>query len=76
MEQRHEDEVRAAEEKAKKQVVEENPDVDAAIFDINFSDVVKTDDQRRKQMNPGPPGHRAPQRMFWQLPARRCDAIR
>ncbi|KXX77262.1 Protein ariadne-1 [Madurella mycetomatis] len=63
VEQRHEAEVRAAEEKARKQVAEENPDVDVEMFKIHFSEKVKKDDERRKTANPGPapmPYHRVP----------------
>ncbi|GAB1319592.1 Ring finger [Madurella fahalii] len=54
VEQRHEAEVRAAEEKARKQVAEKNPDVDVELLKINFSELVKKDDERRKTANPGP----------------------
>ena len=53
VEQRHEDEVKAAEEKARKLVAEENPDVDVEVFKINFSENVKADDKRRKEAKHG-----------------------
>ncbi|KAL2132450.1 hypothetical protein VTI74DRAFT_3787 [Chaetomium olivicolor] len=48
VEQRHEEEVQSAMEQARKQVAEENPHVTADLLEINFSDKVKQDDQRRK----------------------------
>lgn len=49
VEDRHQEEVRKAEEQARKQVAEENPDLDAKLFDIKVSDKVKKDEERRKQ---------------------------
>jgi TRIAD3 protein (E3 ubiquitin-protein ligase RNF216) len=54
VEERHQDEVHAAEEEARKKVTEANPGVDAEILKINFSEKVKQDDDRRKAANPGP----------------------
>ena len=68
VEKRHEDEVRAAEEIARQQVAQENPDVDDDMLQIKVSDKVKADDERRKRNggiihNPPmvvpPPMHRA-----------------
>lgn len=47
-EQRHEAEVKQAEEEARNKVLEENPDVDAEVFKIKVSDKVKEDEDRRK----------------------------
>jgi TRIAD3 protein (E3 ubiquitin-protein ligase RNF216) len=49
-EQRHEGEVRQAEEEARKKVMDENPDVDAEVFQIKVSDKVKEDEERRKRV--------------------------
>ncbi len=57
VEKRHEAEVHAAEEEARKKVAEENPAVDADLLKIYFSDKVKQDDERRKAANPGPRQH-------------------
>ncbi|KAK4126441.1 hypothetical protein N657DRAFT_543963, partial [Parathielavia appendiculata] len=54
VEERHQNEVKAAEEAARQKVAEENPDVNAEALTINFSDKVKQDDARRKVANPGP----------------------
>ncbi|KAK3687763.1 hypothetical protein B0T22DRAFT_379066 [Podospora appendiculata] len=54
---RHEDEVRKAQEKALKEVAEQNPAVDAALLDFSFSDKVKADEERRKAANPPPYQH-------------------
>ncbi|KAK0641699.1 ring finger protein [Cercophora newfieldiana] len=54
VETRHEEEVKAAELRERQRVAEENPDVDGDFFNINFSDKVKEDDNRRKARNPGP----------------------
>lgn len=54
VEQRHEAEVRAAEEKARKQVEEENPGVDAKMLGFSFSEGVKKDEERRKAADPPP----------------------
>lgn len=54
VEERHQGEVHAAEEEARKKVAERNPGVDTAMLKINFSDRVKQDDERRKAANPGP----------------------
>lgn len=51
-EQRHEEEVLAAEELARKKAVEENPDVNAELLQFNFSEKVKRDDERRKAADP------------------------
>ncbi|KAK4448025.1 ring finger protein [Podospora aff. communis PSN243] len=60
VEQRHEDEVRAAELKAREQVAQENPNIDAEAFQFNFSERVKQDEERRKANNPAPAARRAP----------------
>jgi TRIAD3 protein (E3 ubiquitin-protein ligase RNF216) len=54
VEERHQDEVHAAEEEARKRIAEANPGVDAEMLKINFSEKVKQDDDRRKAGNPGP----------------------
>lgn len=66
VEKRHEDEVRAAEQAARKKVAEENPDVDDQLLQINFGRKVKStirEDRLRNQvemqrlaMNGMPPG--------------------
>lgn len=48
VEKRHADEVRAAEEEARKQATEKNPGVDAELFEIKFSDAVLEDEKRRQ----------------------------
>lgn len=48
VEKRHEDEVRAAEEVARRLVAQEHPDVDNDLLQIKVSDKVKADDERRK----------------------------
>lgn len=48
VEERHKDEVRRAEEKARKQAREEHPDVNAELFDIKVSDKVKKDEENRR----------------------------
>ncbi|KAK0715514.1 hypothetical protein B0H67DRAFT_242131 [Lasiosphaeris hirsuta] len=52
VEQRHEDEVKVAEEKARQLAAEQNPDVPLDMFHISFSDKVKADEKRRKAANP------------------------
>jgi len=47
-EQRHENEVTAAEKAARDRVAEENPQVDAALLEIRVSSKVKEDEKRRK----------------------------
>ncbi|KAK3352701.1 hypothetical protein B0T25DRAFT_454088 [Lasiosphaeria hispida] len=54
VEERHEAEVKEAEDKARKLVAEQNPDISPDMFQIAFSDKVKADEQRRKNDNPGP----------------------
>jgi membrane protein involved in colicin uptake len=54
-EQRHQDEVHAAEELARQQVAEENPGVERELLKINFSERVKQDDERRKAADPRQP---------------------
>ncbi|KAL2267282.1 hypothetical protein VTJ83DRAFT_4559 [Remersonia thermophila] len=51
VEDRHRDEVRRAEEEARKKVIESNPLVDVEMLKIQFSDKVKEGEERRK----GPP---------------------
>ncbi|KAJ4289492.1 hypothetical protein N0V88_006974 [Collariella sp. IMI 366227] len=65
VEQRHEDEVNAALQEARKQVAEENPDVSADLLDIAFSERVKQDDERRKAAS-NPP--QQPNRLPPELP--------
>ncbi|KAK4237352.1 hypothetical protein C8A03DRAFT_44770 [Achaetomium macrosporum] len=48
VEQRHATEVQAAEERARQKIAEENPDVDAELLEIKFSESVKKDDEVRK----------------------------
>ncbi|KAK0636666.1 hypothetical protein B0T17DRAFT_86791 [Bombardia bombarda] len=52
VDKRHEEDVRAAEEKARKEVVEENPNVDVSMLDINFSERVREDGRRRVVSTP------------------------
>src|SRR5437667_7735269 len=47
---RHEDEVRLAEETARKKVAEENPDIDSEFLQFKLSDKVLADEQRRKNL--------------------------
>ncbi|KAK4173608.1 putative E3 ubiquitin-protein ligase [Triangularia setosa] len=54
VEQRHAQEVREAEEAARKRVAEANPDVDASLLNIQFSDKVKEDESKRTAANPVP----------------------
>ncbi|KAK3307301.1 uncharacterized protein B0T15DRAFT_395501, partial [Chaetomium strumarium] len=54
VEQRHQTEVQAAEERARRQVVEENPEVEAELLEIRFSESVKKDDEKRKVATAGP----------------------
>ena len=49
VEQRHEDEVRAAEESARKLVAEQNPAVPTELLDVRVSEKVKADEKRRKE---------------------------
>lgn len=48
VEQRHEAEVRAAEEAARKKVEEQNPDVDHDMLQIKVSKTVKADEEARR----------------------------
>ncbi|KAK0744973.1 hypothetical protein B0T21DRAFT_280521 [Apiosordaria backusii] len=66
VDQRHAQEVRDAEEAARKRVAEANPDVDASLLNIHFSDKVKEDESRRAAANPGP--RRMPANFPPQLP--------
>lgn len=52
VEKRHEDEVRAAEEEARKKVAEENPEVEADVLEIKVSEKVKDDERRRVERDP------------------------
>lgn len=52
VEQRHQSEVRAAEELARQQAAEQNPELAAELLEIHFSDEVHQDDERRKAANP------------------------
>lgn len=54
VEVRHQNEVHAAEARARQQVVEQNPDVGEELLDINFSEKVKEDDVRRGGARPTP----------------------
>lgn len=57
VEVRHEREVKEAEEAAKKQLMEENPDLDAEDLEIKISDrVKKTDAEKVQQQRAGPAG--------------------
>jgi TRIAD3 protein (E3 ubiquitin-protein ligase RNF216) len=58
VEQRHQTEVQAAEERARQKVAEENPDVDADLLKIKFSESVKKGDERRKVAAAVPGVHR------------------
>lgn len=49
VEDRHIDEVRRAEEEARRQAQEDNPDVNVDLFEIRVSDKVKEDEERRRQ---------------------------
>jgi E3 ubiquitin-protein ligase RNF216 len=60
VDQRHEDEVKAAELKERQRVAQENPNVDVEAFEFNFSERVKQDEERRKARNPAPPARREP----------------
>lgn len=51
VEERHKDEVRRAEEEARKQAREEHPDVDAELFDFRVSDKVKKDEEKKDEEN-------------------------
>ena len=48
VEQRHEDEVQAAEKQARKQLADEHPEVEVELLEVKVSDKVKQDDQKRK----------------------------
>ncbi|KAK4188710.1 hypothetical protein QBC35DRAFT_495365 [Podospora australis] len=52
VESRHEVEVQAAQEKARQQVAQENPAVEAELLEIKFSEKVQQDDKRRMAANP------------------------
>lgn len=52
VEERHGEEVQAAEANARKQVAQENPDIDAEALQFNFSEDVKKDEERRKGAHP------------------------
>ncbi|KAL2257598.1 hypothetical protein VTK26DRAFT_9421 [Humicola hyalothermophila] len=52
VEQRHGEEVRAAEENVRKQLTEENPGLDSEALKFNFSEKVKEDEARRRPANP------------------------
>ncbi|KAH8912926.1 hypothetical protein BR93DRAFT_871254 [Coniochaeta sp. PMI_546] len=49
VEDRHLDEVRRAEEAARKKAQEEHPDVNAELFEIKVSDKVKEDEEKRRK---------------------------
>jgi len=49
VEDRHADEVRSAEARARKAVVEQNPEVDAELLEIKTSDRVKRDEEKRQK---------------------------
>lgn len=53
IEQRHEDEVRAAEELARKKFANEHPEFDVELLEVKMSDKVRQDDQQRKSKMPG-----------------------
>ncbi len=69
VEKRHEEDVHAAEEEARKKVAEENPAVDSDLLTINFSDKVKQDDEQRKAANPGPQRNAVPGMGMLPMPA-------
>lgn len=50
--ERHENEVKEAEEKIRRQVLQENPDVNENQLKIDFSKNVQEDDEQRKKMEP------------------------
>ena len=54
VEDRHRNEVHAAEELARQKVAEQNPEVGEELLSINFSEKVKEDDARRRAAYPGP----------------------
>ncbi|KAK0620228.1 ring finger protein [Immersiella caudata] len=60
VDQRHEDEVKAAELKERLRVAQENPNIDVEVFQFNFSERVKQDEEQRKARNPPPPVRRDP----------------
>ncbi|KAK1755594.1 Rad4 transglutaminase-like domain-containing protein [Echria macrotheca] len=49
VEQRHEEEVRAAQEKARQEIASANPGVDPKMLDVEFSERIKADDEERKK---------------------------
>lgn len=51
-ENRHEEEIRAAQEEAKKLAAEQNPGVNPELLDIKMSDRVTEDDERRRRRDP------------------------
>jgi TRIAD3 protein (E3 ubiquitin-protein ligase RNF216) len=51
VEERHQDDVRRAEEEARKQVRAEHPDVAAELFEIKVSDKVKEDEKKRQKQD-------------------------
>lgn len=57
VEQRHEEDVTAAEEEARKKIAQENPALDSGTLQFQFSEKVKQDDERRKAANPAPRHH-------------------
>ncbi|KAL2190385.1 hypothetical protein L209DRAFT_740969 [Thermothelomyces heterothallicus CBS 203.75] len=54
VEQRHRNEVRAAEELARKQVASENPDLNEDLLKVNFSEQAGKEHERRRTTDPGP----------------------
>ncbi|EFX06015.1 ring finger protein [Grosmannia clavigera kw1407] len=52
-EQRHADEVQAAEEAARKEVASKNPDIDVNLLKIRLSDRVLADEKRRREADGG-----------------------
>ncbi|KAF5026890.1 hypothetical protein F66182_920 [Fusarium sp. NRRL 66182] len=52
VEERHENEVKIAEAKAKKKVLQENPNLAPGLLDLNVSESVKEDDRLRKKNDP------------------------
>ncbi|KAK5661183.1 hypothetical protein OQA88_11074 [Cercophora sp. LCS_1] len=55
VEQRHEQDVQAAAQRERQRIVDENPELDPNALQIEFSENVIADDERRKAANPGPP---------------------
>jgi len=64
VEKRHDNEVKEAEERAKRIVAEENPDVNAALLDFKFSEAVKADDSRRRELQGPWQAPQRPQRLY------------